>query len=704
MPPTPSPTATPVPADPTLGEQLRKSGDFEAAAAVYRAVSEQASGREQQDARLAQAQLLVRTGRQAEARPVLEAWLAAQGAGADASTARFLLASVLDDLGDGAAAIDGYGRYIDAGGVLTPYARIERAKLLARAGNTAAAQVDAGLVLAGDLLPDVKDSFTLSMARASEQGGDDPAALRWYAAASAASPATSLAGAGAIKRRLGDPSWLADYTQALTQYPDRGAPADLLAALDSVGAPVSDFTRGFVLYRAFRNPDARAAFERAISASDRPADSTYYLAALDERAGDNVAAIAGYRRVAALDPASALAPEALWWAGRLLAQGGRYSEAGGVFAQLAAAYPASPRRPDAAFQRGLVLYRSGDPSGAAAAWAAVADVSTGEEQQRARFWQGKALLEEKDPLGAPVLRQLAATTPRRYYALRAEVLLGANDTRKRNETLKDQPTDWDAIAAYLAANMGADPRGAVVATDPRWRMASELRAVALRPQADALERAALDAESRDHIRLFDTIRTATAAGETSLAARAAAALLALLPETAPPPPTDLQRLAYPPAYKDLATDAAGQSSVSPLLLMSLVRQESYFDPDAGSGAGALGLTQVVPSTGEAIASGLGVSAFTASDLYRPKLSLRFGASYLGDQLRSFDANPYQALAAYNGGPGTASNAITSSGGDDDLFVEDLEFDETKTYVRLVMQNYAYYRQLYLGLDRPSLPR
>ena len=58
----------------------------------------------------------------------------------------------------------------------------------------------------------------------------------------------------------------------------------------------------------------------------------------------------------------------------------------------------------------------------------------------------------------------------------------------------------------------------------------------------------------------------------------------------------------------------------------------------------------------------------------------------------------------NGGPGTADNAIAAAGDDEDLFVEDLEFDETRLYVRRVMENYARYRQLYEGINRPSLPR
>ncbi len=163
-------------------------------------------------------------------------------------------------------------------------------------------------------------------------------------------------------------------------------------------------------------------------------------------------------------------------------------------------------------------------------------------------------------------------------------------------------------------------------------------------------------------------------------------------------------MAYPQAFADLVQDAADEQDVSPLLLLALVRQESFYDPEAGSTAGALGLTQVIEGTGRAIADDLGVLGFTVSDLFRPRLSLRFGASYLADQLAQFDGNVYHALAAYNGGPGTSFNAIESAAEDLDLFVEDLEFDETRLYVKLVLENYARYRQLYEDIDRPSLPQ
>ena len=155
---------------------------------------------------------------------------------------------------------------------------------------------------------------------------------------------------------------------------------------------------------------------------------------------------------------------------------------------------------------------------------------------------------------------------------------------------------------------------------------------------------------------------------------------------------------------DLIEAAAGQKDVDPLVFMALMRQESLYDPDAGSTAGAVGLTQIVPSTGDEIAAELGATGFTSADLFRPRTSVHFGVHFLKGQIASFDGNLYQALAAYNGGPGAAADALALAAAEDiDLFVEDLEFDETRLYVRLVMEHYAQYRYLYAGVERPSLP-
>jgi len=716
--PRPSPTATPAPADAELAASLRYNGEYEQAIDVYGAVATAESGQQRQDALFAQAQLLAKTRRLPEARAALEEWIANAGPTASAgSPAQFMLASTLDDLGDEQGALSLYEEYIEAGGPADDYARIERAKLLARLGRGTEAEAAAEAVLAGNLAQSIKASFTFSMAAAFEQAGADANALAWYnrvKVTPGGDVASALARTGNIKKRLGDATWTADYLQSIASYPGSGAAPDMLAALDAAGTPVSDYVRGVVDYRARSDAAAREALASAAASGDHAAEATYYIGAIDERAGDTTAAIDDYARVPQLDATSPLAADALWWRGKLQEASGAYADAEATYRQLATQYPASDRAADAAFRQGLAAYRAGDTARAIAQWADVAASSTGDNNLRARFWQGRALY-ERSSSDTSILRALMRDAPDSFYALRAGVLLEDNDTKDRSPKLDDSAPDWKQIARYVAGATGTDPDADTAAlSDPRWAEAAALADVGLGGQSDGVFVDIMDAHATDAAAMYQVTKKLSQDGRTSMAARAATRLLALLtpapraaatPGAEPAqPPDDLLRVAYPVVYKSLVIDTAKEQKVSPLLLLALVRQESYYDPDAGSVAGALGLTQVVPATGESIAKSLDETNFTPQDLFRPNISLRFGAHYLAGQLADFKSDAYRALAAYNGGPGTASNAAKAAGGDEDLFVEDLEFDETQTYVKRVMENYARYRQLYEHLDEPSLPQ
>jgi soluble lytic murein transglycosylase-like protein len=117
--------------------------------------------------------------------------------------------------------------------------------------------------------------------------------------------------------------------------------------------------------------------------------------------------------------------------------------------------------------------------------------------------------------------------------------------------------------------------------------------------------------------------------------------------------------------------AATSNGIDPALLKGLVAQESGFDPNAKSAAGAVGLTQLMPST----AAALGVT-----DPTDPVQSLNAGARYLKQQLDRFGGNESLALAAYNAGPG----AVAQYGGVP-------PYAETQNYVKSVLAKAASYK-------------
>jgi len=154
-----------------------------------------------------------------------------------------------------------------------------------------------------------------------------------------------------------------------------------------------------------------------------------------------------------------------------------------------------------------------------------------------------------------------------------------------------------------------------------------------------------------------SVATAAPAPAATVATAGAAATPSALPPGVP--------------YGAEITAAAQRHGIDPALLAGLVRQESNFDPTAGSPAGARGLTQLMPGT----AAGLGVT-----DVTDPQQSLEGGAKYLKQQLDAFGGDVTKALAAYNAGPG----AVQRFGGVP-------PYAETQSYVQKVQAFAAAYR-------------
>jgi len=142
------------------------------------------------------------------------------------------------------------------------------------------------------------------------------------------------------------------------------------------------------------------------------------------------------------------------------------------------------------------------------------------------------------------------------------------------------------------------------------------------------------------------------------------------PAAPAPAPAAASAAGDPTQYDGLIDASAQRNGVDPSLLKGLIRQESDFDPNARSSAGAVGLTQLMPST----AAGLGVS-----DPTDPAQAIEGGARYLRQMLDRFGGDQTKALAAYNAGPG----AVARFGGVP-------PYAETQAYVQSVLGYAAQY--------------
>jgi soluble lytic murein transglycosylase len=252
----------------------------------------------------------------------------------------------------------------------------------------------------------------------------------------------------------------------------------------------------------------------------------------------------------------------------------------------------------------------------------------------------------------------------------------------------DVPTGTESLTLPLTVTQGPDlARGQI------------LLEVGLRTEALNTFERVLSSVENDPVALAALGRFFRERGLYGLAASSATRLADLWPDgEIHDAPLTLRYLAHPLAYTDLLSAEAQSRGLDPLLLAALVRQESLFEPAAESWVGARGLGQVMPATGEGIAQALGVKDFAVDDLYRPAVSLRFGAYYLAAQLQRFDDQILVALAAYNGGPGNALQWLEAGGDDLDLFVEAITAVQSRLYLQGVYEQYMIYEELYRSAE------
>lgn len=150
---------------------------------------------------------------------------------------------------------------------------------------------------------------------------------------------------------------------------------------------------------------------------------------------------------------------------------------------------------------------------------------------------------------------------------------------------------------------------------------------------------------------------------------------------------------FPLSYNEAVSREAKRRSLDPSWVYAVVRQESAMMPFVQSPVGALGLMQLMPQTGRAIARQLQLERPDRRQLLRPETNIRFGSYYLRQVLQQFNQNPVLATAAYNAGPHRIEKWYPKSGTmDADIWVDTIPFSETREYVRMVMAYSVFYDQ------------
>ncbi len=635
------------------------------------------------------------------------------------------------DVGEYDRAVELWDAVTASGGVLAPFAALRAAQATVLLESTAATAATASpppgtaaerfAVLltpaAGvDRLPaGVQAVALIEGARALDDAGRTTEALAALdRVESLAVGVGTLADAAWERARLlessGSPLWVADAVGAMELAPGSASSQAALDLLDERGAAYPGMTGAYVAYRSFRNDDATARYEALIDSAtltDGEAGvAWFYLGALRERAYEGTDALAAYAASIEADPEGPLAPDARYWRGRVMEELGWPGEAVAEYDLLVAEFPASRFVEDARLRAAVALGLTDEGASATARLADITRTGSPGAAAEAAHWH-TVLVELFDAPPAEIAAAIAydPTSYAAAFEQSGDAVTGPLPAAALAEPAATIPVDRAVIEVWLADRGRPRDATSAVLQAPEVRLAWTLVAAGESGVARGLLLEAIGERREESYELLALAMLAADRGLYDIAMRAAQAILApFSPIEELQAPQSLLSLAYPVPYLVETQAAADEFGVPVLLLYALMRQESAFHPEAGSSAGAFGLTQVILPTGEYIAAALGEPAWRFLDLARPAVATRFGAYYLALQLEEFDGNMLAALAAYNGGPGNAARWLQSqqfSGPDGYLYAVD--FTETRLYLELVSSNYAMYRFIYLDLPTPQLP-
>lgn len=151
---------------------------------------------------------------------------------------------------------------------------------------------------------------------------------------------------------------------------------------------------------------------------------------------------------------------------------------------------------------------------------------------------------------------------------------------------------------------------------------------------------------------------------------------------------------FPTPYLDQVKKESLALKLDPTLVLSLIRQESGFNPMARSRTDALGLMQIMPKVARKIAKTSDISFEKNTELFDPELNIKLGTRELQDRIKEFKGNLVLAIASYNAGSDPVQGWKKRRKTKDIIeFIEEIPYEETRSYVRLILRNQIIYKRI-----------
>lgn len=504
----------------------------------------------------------------------------------------------------------------------------------------------------------------------------------------------------AVMRR----GWLPEaYGESVKLSPPKGDTSDEACMLL--------FTKGRTTYRKNQLANSITAFgdigDRCVGASDDWGARGLYLQGMAHfRRGLHQQAAATFSKIPELYPSSSYADDGWLHAGIALQEAGELDKAREAWLKALDDHPEGDTTPESTWRLAWSWYLDGDADQAIAIAERLGALSLHGDRRHVeagRYWAARWQLypsvdQPTVPSEAPGAREravegwerLCRELPHSYYSILAFSRL-VEEAPERAEALKRRAEDHVRGLSPPAWNVRPE-----FFEDPAIRAGVDLARIGLPREArDAWNSAEVGPELPDeHAWLFE-LRIST--GDWLMTHDAMRSWL----EHNPPGTLGerqpwILRVGYPDRYWEEVKVAAEGYAYEPRLFHALVREESNFNRQIRSHAGAIGLSQLMPATAKQTAGWLKIPV---GDLDDPANNLKIGARYLDSVIKSSGGSPFLALAGYNAGPGRVRQWLGQWGNvPTDEYVERIPFRETRGYVRRVTTTWQTYRYQFDKVD------
>jgi soluble lytic murein transglycosylase len=452
--------------------------------------------------------------------------------------------------------------------------------------------------------------------------------------------------------------------------PDRAARGYAKAQAAGLGDASDNFSYGSVLFRLRRYADAANQFARVRAPANLAAAAQYQRARAQVALGSTDAGRATLRAITTAFPRDTSSASALLLLADLATDENRDNDARDALLNLLKRFPTGRHAATARFRAGMIAYIQGDRKSAIAEFDSLyARDSSSADALSALYWAGRsyAALGNKTKANDR-WRTIIRQEPLSYYAVMAA---------KRLDT------------TLVTADRSPPNYARIPAVDSAVNRIVGLKDLGMDVEAgfenDRLFRDAVGDQRR-------MVATAHALAGSDQSSRSISLGKRALDEIGYSP--ENFRLYFPVLERETLISSSKENGLDPALVAAVIRQESSFNPQATSPAGARGLMQLMPAVGQSLAAQKGIGPWNPDLLYEPDVSIKLGTAHLSTLVRKYP-DVVKSLAAYNAGESRVEKWSTKTGANDpEVFTERIPFVETRDYVRTILRNRAYYQALY----------